>query len=399
MTTALRQEDPTKRKKFNKLTLRDISVVKEGGHQNAQILIKRSAEEAPVSFMTRLIALFAATSTPPASETMKRSYDDDAKEAPTTSEILRVNEMRTNMMRVNNAFEESMWRIMGSCKGKDLVVKMKRSVEEYGNEMDSALSKAEELKRFISDDEVRALGKSLLTVSEHLAKLDDGGELPTNAVQEIQRSLAPANNRDTVVSTPATSPPVKENPMSLKEALAKATPAEIEELKRSLSGAAPVAPKAEEILRAAQLDPEVKKSLDTVLARNEELARNNVTLVERLDRLEKERDDAVTRTKAKEFLTIMNEEKAMELVRSGNATLLDIAREQAKTKKTLHESLTRERGAANPVVSGEASGAGEEIERKAKVLMTEKPADYRTMAEARAHVRETNPDLASAERA
>jgi hypothetical protein len=395
----VKQEDPSKRKRFNKLTLRDISVVKSGGHQNAKILITRTEEEAPVSFLKQIMALFVASSPTPG-VVVERSDG----EAPTTSEILRVNEMRRNMMQVNGAFEESMWRIMNNCKGKDLVDKMKRSVEEYGAEMDMALSKVENLRRFITDDEVRALGKSLLTVSEQLAKVDDGAELSPTAVQEIQRSLKPPaqpeQTRGTLDKPDNANINTKENPMTLKEALAKATPAEIEELKRSLT-VTPSTKTPEEILRGAtaQLDPEVKKSIDAVLARNEELTRNTTTLVERLDRLEKERDDSLVKDKAKEFLSVMAEDKAIELVRSNNTTLIEIARERVKEKKALHESLTRERGNSNPPVgSVEASTAGEEIERKAKALMAEKPSDFSTLAEARVAVRNANPDLAKAER-
>lgn len=399
----VKQEDPNRRKFFRSLSFKEVSPVTRGGHQNAKIAIVRNNPETPMStrtptFLERLSSIFSK-------EKLTRG-DSSEMEAPTTAEILRKREVTEKMYRVQGAFEESIWRIMNHCKGKELVKRLKTSVDEYGDAMERLFSETEgkeDMKRSM-DEAAESFTRSLLAVAEVVANHDDSSTgLTPNEVERIERVLDPKHkpspsqpHGDTVDPPNNQEPPMFK---TLAEALKAATPAEMAELKRTLvdTPATEKPPAPEELLRNA-LPEDKRPLLDGLLQRITAVESNNGTLVERLAKLEDEKTLEIHRAAAKEFVPFIDEEAALELVRSGNTKLIEANRKAMKamaTKSTVQrDDLLRERGSATMNAnSADGGGAFEEINREAKTLMAEKPAEFPTMAEAREHVRNTKPEL------
>lgn len=396
-------EDTKRLKKFNRLRFGDVSAVTKGGHQGASIAIKRNLNtpEKPMTFLEKLAALIKPPAADVKVEEVKRGSDGD-DDSPTTGDILRARAVKEHLYRVSSAFEESMWRIMSNCKGKDLVTKLKRSADEYGDEMDKVFTEHSIAR---ADADIDAMGKRLLNIATVVTK----EALADADIEEIKRNLDPKNDktahdierRATIEVKPTPAPSTKESDMSLAEAMKKATPAEIEELKRSLGIAVvekPAVTDPVEILRnlANATDAKAVKAVEDIVALQKKSDENTAILVARLDALEKDKKDAVDIEAAKEFMPFLKQEDALTLVRSGNDALKATTRGLIERSKV--PNLLGERGSNGPGNTGSGGSAAIEIQRKAAELVAKEPAKYGTVAEARDAVRSAEPALAKQER-
>lgn len=399
----LKVEDPTKRKKWKKLRIAEVSTVDRGGHQMANILIARDdgQQEQKVTFFDKLMGAFRK-------QDDKVERGDTEQQPMTTTEILQARKAREEMYRVQSAFEESMWRILSCSKGKEQVSMLRKTVDEFGTEMETAFERSGAKD---SDESMERIGHSLREVAEVLAKNAEGDELPRTEIERIERVLDPKNK-------PEGSGTSQEKNMTVKieDVLRKLTDDERKVLEAELAKnktEAKTADPVETIQRAAnegKLDPEIKsafgvlteqmKTLTTEIQRGNDA---NKQMVDRVARLEKEREDTALETAAAQYVSAgFPKDKVIDVLRSGGEAAKAIL-DAAKTRvDAANAKLFEEVGVAGTFerIGGTEGSASEEIERAAKdLLVKDDKGEFKgSIGMARDHVRQTKPDLAKRER-
>lgn len=348
----LPKEDPTRRKRFKKLKLTEGSAVTRGGNQFANVLIVRESEpeeeaqvaEEPKSFFSSVLGLFRKE------EEVTRGGDKDDSPL-TTSEILQQREMTEKIGRIESSFYTSLYRILYSCKGKEQIEKLQRTVKEFGSEMEKAIPEVTQAVDRMADDGAMKKKKKAKKsgaeedeeekdeIAEEVKKSVKRFADITRIVFESEDILTEAQVESIARLIPEEFTSGREDgqggEMKLQDALALVTdPAAKEAIQRALEGngdAAAETPKVEDVIRT--LDDNSAKVVQSVVEQNRALESTVESLTRRLEDIEKRDEQARIERVAEEFRGL--KEDHAEVIRA----ISDAAKVGEDTEKLVVESF------------------------------------------------------------
>jgi len=309
------------------------SVVNQGGHQDAKIMILRNQED-KMTIWEKTKQIFRMH---PIMEMPK-----------TTSELLAEDRAKDAVHEIQEAFYKSMHEILEYGKSKNQLDLLKKTVSEFATEMEKYLPD------LVSEPEMemkRSLEQIINTLDTSLtASLSPDGQIT------IEKAIETIRSQNKEIATPKS----EENMNKETEEVARsAAEKELEEIKRSME-------EQTELLRTLQAEnAEMKKAKE-----DEEITRS----AEKLVGFGKTTED---------FVHILRQldSKGQEIL----SEILSAAKAQANTDMTTE--IGRSSAEDSTVVK-----ASEEIQRLASELCKQDP--QLSIEKARVLIRSTNPKLA-----